>query len=291
MTKGSDHLTTAEAWRVWKKACAADLCPAPEALALRQFGIHRFNHYLNRYAARLGRQGQVPRVAESGDAWHLLETYAQVGATREGKRYKDWLFARAPDQPHAWLNAVEAGATLLMRGAVREYLRREHAAAFMESMHRPLDGTAADSSFTLEELLPDTAEPLHTIAEKEWHMLAQQQAERWYLSLYARERIVLWAREQGYSLADPDLVKWAGCRKSVLHSTYTNCIHRLCHEIKGEFPDETPAIWLMLTRKALEALKQIISLKIMSEKGAARFFKKKGIGVESGMATDEMART
>ncbi len=288
--KRVEHPTTTTAWHAWKSACAIDLCPPEAVESLRRFGSHRFSLYLNRYASRMGHRGQVLRVAESKDAWHLLETHAQVGTTREGKRYKDWLFARAPDSPEAWLNAVEGGATVLMRGVVREYLRREQAAAFMESLQRPLGG-GAEPSFTLEELLPDTVEPLGELAENEWRALAREQAERFFPSLSSRERIVLWAREYGISLGDPDLARWAGCRRSALHGAHTDSLKRLCQVLKDAYPDESPGIWLILARKTLEELNQLIFSKIIVEKRAARFFKKKRIQVESGLTGDEVART
>ena len=299
MDNGNKHLTTEQAWRTWRAACAVDLCPPSDAVVLRAFGAQRFRFYLDRYASRTGhrpREGQTLRVSEDKDAWHFLETHAQAGATREGKRYKDWLFARAEQGTDTetgtdtWLRAVESGASLLMRDAVREYLRREHAAAFMESLQRPAS-RGDDTAYTLEELIPDQVDPLGIVEAREWNELGRATAESYLATMTARERIALWARANSIALSDPDLTRWAACGKSALHDAYTQCVKRLCAEIKRSYAAESPAIWVQLARVTLERLNGLLFQKIMAEKGAARFFKKKGIRPNAGPSEHEMART
>lgn len=290
MQNQSDHSTTVEAWKVWRKTCAVGLCPPSAADLLRGFGSQRFFHYLNHYGSRTGRRAPIRQVPETQNAWHLLETHARVGATREGKRYKDWLFMRAEIESVEWIRAVEAGATLLIRDVVREYLRREHAPAFMESLQRPL-GSGKCPAYTLEELLPDTVEPLGAVEEREWEDFGRRLAEPFFSTMSSRERIALWARDRQLALTDPALCQWAGCRKSVLHQTYGECIQRLCAAVKEAYPSETPAIWVQLARKTLDQLNRIIFLNISSEKGAARFFKKKGIKYKTRSTEDDMARS
>ncbi len=293
MDNGMNHLTTEEAWRAWRTACAVDLCPPADGTVLRDFGAQRFRFYLDRYASRTGhraREGQTLRVPEDKDAWHFLETHAQVGTTREGKRYKDWLFARAETGTDTWLRVVESGASLLMRDAVREYLRREHTAAFMESLQRPA-GRGDDTAYTLEELIPDQVELLGDVEAREWNELGRATAETFLTTMTARERIAVWARANSIALSDPDLTRWAACGKSALHDAYTQCVERMCAEIKRSYPAESPAIWVQLARVTLERLNGLLFQKIMAEKGAARFFKKKGSRPDAGPSEHELART
>jgi hypothetical protein len=271
--KIEQNCTTTEAWHHWKKACAADLCDAETAAMLRRFGAAKFSAYVKRYASRVGHYGQTMRVAESRDAWHLLETFARVGQTRSGKRYKDWLFQRAEHCGDNWLGAIEGGATLLMRNVVREYLRREHAPAFMTSLNKSLAGESG-STLTLEALLPDTLDFHDELAEREWLTLAKDRAAAIYPSLDSRERIFLWARAQGYPLNDERIVKWTRSGASVNYEVYRKAVERLGLMMKKFLPGESPAVLTHVTCMALAELVQIILSKINQEKGATRFFKK-----------------
>jgi hypothetical protein len=273
MGVNSGHLTTVEAWRVWRRTCAADLCPAAEAAQLREFGRLRFDRHLQRYAFRTGHQGPALRVAETANAWHWFETHAQVSATRAGKRYKDWLFLRAEQHPGDWLSLVESGATLMLRDVVREYLRREHAAGFMQSLHRTLHARD-QSGYTLEELLPDPQEPLATLLDRELADAAATLAADFFPSLDAREQIALWVRSRGFSLGDPDVQRWASCGRSVLHDVHARCLARLGAAVKRAHPDEDSACWLQLACRVVEELNRLIACHFSSDKSATRFFQK-----------------
>jgi len=213
------------------------------------------------------------RVAEARDAWHLLETCCRVGQTRKGKRYKDWLFERAEQSGDNWLVVIEGGATLLMRDVVREYLRREHAPAFMTSLNKPLakDGGA---SFTLDDLIPDSRAIHDELAEREFLALARSHIAEFYPSLDPRERIILWARAQGYTLYDERVVKWTRTSASALYEIYRKSIERLALLIKKSLPGEPPAVLTHVTCLALTEVVEKISSHIFQEKGAAQFFKK-----------------
>lgn len=275
------HITTVEAWQAWKQACAAALCSEEHAAELRRFGQSRFAGYLERYGARVGLRGQAGRLPTATDAWHLFETHAQVTTHREGKRYKEWLFVRAEQCPRPWLDTIESSVTLMIRDVVREYLRREHTPRFMESLHRSIPASDGNGGLPLEELLPDSDEPLEELMQKEIHEAARMAAQRFFPSMDQRERIALWARSRGFALTDPDVQHWAGCGRSVLHSTHSACVARLCEGIRKSHPDESSASWLLMAKKAIEELIELIFLKIFSDKRTTRFFEKKGIPLES----------
>jgi len=266
-----DHTTSEDHWVEWKKVCSADLCVAETASALRSFGSMQFAAYLKRYASRVGHYGSAMNVVEVRDAWHLLETFSRVGTTRKGKRYKDWLFQRAEDDSGRRLSALEGGASLLMRDVVRDYLRKEHAPAFMISMNKPL-GLEGGSALTLEELLPDQVSPLDEMSEREWRALAHQHAGKVYPSLDTRERLVIWARASGLALNDPRLLKRTQCSGSLLYLVHRECIHRIGIEIKKEYSEETPSALIHFTCMMLEELVELISSHIVLEKGTVRFF-------------------
>ena len=272
MGVNNGHVTTVEAWQAWRRMCAADLCPADQAAQLREFGRLRFNRHLQRYAFRTGHQGPALRVADTANAWHWFETHAQVTATRAGKRYKDWLFLRAEQYPGDWLSLVESGAALMLRDVVREYLRREHAAGFMQSLHRTLH-TRDESGSTLADLLPDPQEPLAALQERELAAAAAALAADFLPSLDAREQIALWVRSRGFSLGNPDVQRWARCGRSVLHDAHARCLARLATAVKRAHPDEDPAYWLQLACRAVGELNRLIARHFSSDRSAARFCK------------------
>jgi len=266
---GKENITTTGAWRSWKKYCAVDLCENSMGEELRNFGRFAFQSQLKKYASSIGHDSSPLNPVETGDAWHLLETHARVASNRAGKRYKDWLFQRAPEGVE-WLNAVEAGAVLLMRDVVREQLRREYAPSFMTSMNRPV----CDSGHTLEDLIPDNAQFSRESDREKREEEAGTLAAEIHPRLDSRERIAIWARNNGFSLNDERVLKWTKCSRSALYEIHRKAVESICDEIKKYCPDESPSEQLCLARTVLEELGEIISLKINQENRATRFFKK-----------------
>ena len=176
-----------------------------------------------------------------------------------GKRYKDWLFARA-EQGHDWLAMVEAGASMLLRDAVREQLRREHAPKFMVSLQQPM-GEGLQGTCTLEELIPDQVSPTDSTTDWEWQQLALTHAQRCYPTLTETEKLVLWARDQGYTLNDPQLAERGKVSMNVLYRTYRSVVTRISLELKAAYPGESPASLIQLARLVLEQ----IALRLNSE--------------------------
>lgn len=258
--------TREQDWRTWEQVCAADACPKDVARSLENFGRHRFMHYLQRYASRSGHRARIGDAFTRQDeahAWHLFETHAQVGRDRAGKSYKKWLFARAADDSARWTAVVESGASLLMRDAVRAYLRREHSAHFMESLQRPR-GTD-ESGFSLEELLPDDQSVAQLIEERELSDLATQMAHQLLPELDRTERIALWSRSAGLILSDPRVLAWAECGKSKLHRSYERAVERICKHIKKTYAAEGAAFGLALARRTIARLADEKMLEIAAE--------------------------
>jgi len=246
-------LSTPEVWRAWKQACAADLCDAETAAVLRRFGQVRFGGYIR----RAGHQ-----VPEARDAWHLFESTCQVTKTRAGKRYKDWLFARADMLDITWLEAIESGASLLMRYVVREFLRREHSPSFMQSIQK----TVGDGSVTLEELLPDSIETLGGIDETEMTTMAQHLAGQVFPTLDKTERALIWAKLHSVPFSDPRIMNKTRLGKSVLHDRFDLLIRRLTEIIRRTYPNETHSVTTSLIIYSLTALGKMLPDKLFSGK-------------------------
>ena len=107
-------------WVEWKELCAADLCSDTARQALREFAFLRFRKFAYQYAHRTNTGGTGALVPDAGDAWHLFETHLAVKTTKQGKRYKDWLFDRVRSTKDPPLDVVQGGASLMMRDVVRE---------------------------------------------------------------------------------------------------------------------------------------------------------------------------
>ncbi len=276
------------AWQEWQDRCALRRCGPDAAAVLAKFGEARYRHYGNRLAARSGASVQAVRPADQVHAWHLLETYARTGSGRTGKSYKCWLFARVPPSatPAAWLQAVEAGASLLMRDAVREQVRHEYAPAFMQELDRPVDGEGgAASPLTLAELLPAASDTFTAAAENECAQWAAEWAAWWLQEADRLTCIALWVRAQGWALHDPDVCEWAGCGKSALHKKHRADLERFCAAIRRAFPQEDSATWLAITQNSIEQALPLIYLKLSAEKAMARFLKNKGVTGLAGVAS------
>ncbi len=256
-----------EPWNEWKKQCALSLCAESTITLLRDFAHRRFHNYFRRYAERVGLRNSAAYDMDGRDSWHLFETHLQINKSREGKRYKDWLFARAGGAAAA----LESGATLLMRDVVREYLRREYSAAWMKSIQAGA-GAGEERGWTLEDLLPGQADPLSDVMEREYKELAEKEAARILRDLSRRERIALAARAAGLSLAEPRIERAAGCKKSMLNQVWQTAAEKVAVEIRRAWAGEDRDAILQLTLSVFDTLKKQTILWISSETDLADFF-------------------
>lgn len=244
---------------------------------LRNFGSARFALYVQRYAARTGhRGGWTMRVGEVADGWNLLESHVQVTRTRAGKRYKDWLFARATrGGKDEFLPLMESGATLLMRDVVRSFLRREHKAHFMASLQAPRGSGDGMGTYTLEDLIPDaSAHPADEIGKREWSELAGRHAEAFFETMDFRAVVTLWARSRGIHLNDRRLLAWTGYSESALYKEYRQFVEYMGAAIKKIYPDEDSEALVQLGLMIHEQLGAMCARKIFLQKGVPRSFRK-----------------
>ena len=263
-------MTKVEYWLAWREKCAAALCAQEAQAAFFSFAQSRFARYLTFYRKATNVGSAQALLPEPFQSWHLFETYLAIRNTREGKAYKQWLFAHA-EGAEDLLKALEAGASLLMRDVVREHLRREYSSRRMVSLNQPI-ATATGETVTLDELLPGPSDGLHPVDQKELAALAARESSEICRTMPLREKIALLAHGLGLSLADPAVLSAADCRKSVLNTAYHKALVHTATHIRRAFPRESRDVQALLSIEALKVVIKSILTWGKSEKALADFF-------------------
>lgn len=271
-------------WNEWRELCALGRCSEGTVEYLQHFAHVRFYSLVDRYAHRTGVEETQTLVAGIGsrESWHLLESRFVVQSTRHGKRYKDWLFARLERSGSPSLDVIQGGATLILRDAVREYLRLEFSPPRTQSLNQPLRSSTGDC-LMLEDLLPDKYHAADETAHREYARLAEGHAETFFKDTDERDRIVIFARGLGIRFAAPQIAKLTGRKKSVLSDTYRSVVERIAAGIQRLYPEEDNASLLMLSRLTLEAVTERTILWGKSERDLAPFF----LSIEGGTDVEE----
>ena len=218
-------------WTEWKERCAARLCSPASRAALQSFGGQRFRTLAQRCMHTINISDVSLVTLSDPDAWHLLEVHMTLPDAIHGKAYKEWLFARTAGSHDAPFDVVQGGATLLMRSAVREHLRREHLPATHVSANQP-PPTQATTAPCCEEWLPGPLDTRDTVEYRELQSLATQHADRLFAALPRRLKMTLAARACQLPLSTPALLELAGCQHSALHTAYREFAERLFDELR-----------------------------------------------------------
>lgn len=258
-----------EQWKEWRKKCALKLCRSQTQHELTAFAHARFSTYIRRCIHMTNATNPAGLLPPAVEAWHRFETLVCIRNNRKGKACKEWLFERYGDDS---FDAVQGGASLLIRDAVREMLRRETAPAIMRSLDTPL--TNADGfAFSLMELLPDDADPAGEAAGNDECAIALRLAEKIARKLPRRARVAILAREQGFSITNPAVLQVAGgCGKSALAEAYNKALHTIAHAVKAEYHDEDRLVQAEIAVKTLHQLKYILFSDKYPESRQLRFF-------------------
>jgi len=258
-------------WTVWKQTCALDLCPPGTQSELRAFARSRFLRYAIAYAHTTNGVDPKALTPEPAEAWHLFETWFRLRNTREGKSYKEWLFARCcPDSP-SLLDAVQGGATLLMRDVVRERLARELPKRRQVSLNAPAWEGDEDAP-ELQELLPDASDTRREAERRELSGIAAAEALETVSGLNSRERVALLARELGLPLSHPAVVRAADCGKSQLSVAYHTALRNIAEGVRARHPDEENHTLASLSVAVFDATKKQIILWGRSEMACRPLF-------------------
>ena len=245
-----------EDWQEWKARCARQLCSAATQRRLGRFAEHRFAAWLRRCRSisNLTPQDLHAHAPRADEAWHLFETHAMLTQTRSGKSYKDWIFARQERVADLPLNAVQSGATLILRDAVRGYLCRETARRQVVSLDAPLPGCA--TPLTLHDLLPGNADGMEALAEQEADRLARRHAETVFRLLRPPERMGLLARFLGLPVSDPEVLRATGLSQSRLNHVTRRVITRIHDALRQHYRHDSADTIRTLTLKVVDHLEQ-----------------------------------
>jgi len=217
-------LTRLEHWREWMERCAVDRCGAQTAAALRRFGAMRFRRGV---AIGLGSRFSEGALPDDRACFHLFESHCCASHARSGKRYKEWIAARGAGEPDA--ARFESGASLLIRTAVRAFLKQEGPAPRQVSADAVIEGT---DGLTLVDLLPDEREETRADAET-----AEAVARACLERLTNGQRIVVLARRAGLSLGDPAVLLACGVRKSRAFRLWAEVYEALADETRQRLGD------------------------------------------------------
>lgn len=263
------------AWRQWHARCALTLCePGPAAL-LRGFAGKRAASMVR----RLGSLAEDVPPPEPRDAWHLFEIHLVTARTREGKRYKDWLFARVGGRSGAEaLDAIQGGATLILRDVVRDLIRREARPLGTSSLATPVPGT---SGLTLGDLLPGGASPADEAEDRDLDAQARRAAGPRFAAADRRVRVGLCLRALDLPLDGRATERAAGCSKSTLHAALRDFVAGLASAIRQDYATEAAGTAHAIAIRAVRELQGLARDWGRSEKSLARFFHKVE-GVRSG---------
>ncbi len=253
-------MTTLEQWTVWKQKCALGLCPADIQNALRDFAHARFYKFACAYSKETNMSNPQALTPEPPEAWNRFESSLCIRDTREGKCYKEWLFADYGSGSDSPVAGIEAGATVLIRDVVREYIRQEFSTRWMAALDAPVKGDNNEHTISLHELLPGSTDTTQEVERRELEHMAEKEAVEAMKTLSHRERMALLAREMGLSLAHPAVTAAAGCGKSVLNTAYHDALHSLAGFVRAKYPQEDRSAMAILTIMIFERAKKLILL-------------------------------
>jgi hypothetical protein len=261
-------------WQEWKDKCALALCAEDTRRQLPGFVHSRFSHFAQAYAGTTNAGSAAGLIPSSGEAWHRFETHFQIHDSPGGKKYKEWLFARMEARGYSAQESVEAGATMLLRDVVREYLRREHSSRRMISISHGAGGSCHEGmTLSVEELLPGTLDTARAVEDRELEAMACTDAAGAFARLDRRERIALLAHEAGMSLAHPEALKAAGCGRSALTAAFHSALTGIAAYTREYHPREGKAVQAALACLLFENVRRRVFLWGKSENGGTPFCK------------------
>ena len=255
-------------WQEWKDKCALALCAEDTRGQLPGFVHSRFSHFAQAYAGTTNAGTASGLIPSSGEAWHRFETHFQLHDSPGGKKYKEWLFARMETRGYSAQESVEAGASLLIRDVVREYLRREHSSRRMVSISHGVAGCSGEGeTLSVEDLLPGTLDTTRAVEERELDAMARSDAEGAFARLNRRERVALLAHAAGMSLAHPEAVKAAGCGRSALNAAFHSALTGIAACTRECHPREAASVHATLACLMFEHVGRLVNLWGKSENG------------------------
>lgn len=233
------------AWIEWKERCALDLCQAPTRDYLSRFALVRFLQHFYRYSYVTNLKENTMSPVDERQAWHLFESYSTVRESRQGKRYKDWMFCRTGQVSEPPLEAIEGGAFVIMRDVVRTFLRTEYMPRAVLSIQQPL-GRDGEDALLLEDLLASELTASDQLLLSEYEAHAEEEAGPIYEAMTRREKVAVLAKLLGLPLTHRRVGSAAGCRKSKLFRVHRDWAIATVNRIKAAYPEDDAASQLTL---------------------------------------------
>lgn len=241
--------------------CAIALCGAETRTSLETFAWSRWTHFIVKI---LGEDAPELGELRRGEAWHRFETWCCTGSTAADKSYKDWIFKRLETHSGSSLDIIQSGATVLLRDAVREFIRHEGRLR-LPGTRRPeksLNEAVAgfdedDSDLTYGDLLPGELDTMSQVSIREYQRLAEAEALELVVDLCKRERLVLVASALGIPVSHPSVETISGKKKSVLSASLQSVEARIKRHIDKKYGDDREDSRRVLTLATLRQLRNL----------------------------------
>ncbi len=219
------------AWAEWYALCAIARCGDRARAHLHRFAA-------SRAASCLGRAGRDVRALGSptpADLWHRFETHLVTDRTRARQPYKEWLFARATSlSGTARLDAIQGGATLILRDVLREWVRREGPSPSAVSLDDPVPG---HEDLHYRDLVVGE-DPREELAVRDEDEAARRLAAEAFGTAPRHTRVALCLRALGRPLFGPFAERLAGCGHTKLAGSVRRFIADLAETALRRHPRE-----------------------------------------------------
>ncbi len=243
--------TTPAQWREWRHRCAIAKCGQTTAFALSSFVSSRFRHY----AAHVVGETSVPtETPDPAACFGLVEHWMAVSRPVSGRRYKEWLFARAKGQRGSTRQGtILSGASLVVRSVVRKWLVHSRPREEL-SLDAPVPGL---EGVTFAELVPDqsTASP----DESALRDYAASVADEIFGKMKRQTKLVMLARSAKLPLSHPRLLEVFGMGKSKTAETWKEVLADVASVVRCRWPDETSDWKIAISMRAFDALDGLLA--------------------------------
>ncbi len=243
--------TTPAQWSEWRRQCAIAKCDRTTAFALSSFVSNRFRHY----AAHVVGETSVPtETPDPAACFGLVEHWMAVSRPVSGRRYKEWLFARAKGQRgEARQGTILSGASIVVRTVVRKWLFTSRPREEL-SLDAPVPGL---DGVTFVDLVPD--ESAASLDEPLLRDMADSVAKEVFGKMKRRTKLVMLARLACLPLYHPRLLDLFGMGRSSAANAWKDVLADIARIVRRRWPEETADWKIDLSMRALDSLDGLLA--------------------------------
>lgn len=268
-------MQTLENWQQWKAKCALGLCDKTVKRELRGFVSAKFTHFVRMYTDSERAQAPAVSMMPAAEAWHRFETHFRLHHSPAGKSFKAWLFTRKNTRGYSVRETVEAGATLLVRDVVREYLRREYSDPRMVSYSEGTGGISPDDQpLSVVELLPCQSDTTMMVEERDLDELARMESLAAFAQLDRKQRVALLVHQAGLSLGHPMAIKAAKCSGATMYNAFRSTLAGIAALARSRYAREEPTVQATLACRIYEHVSGLAFAWGRSDIGVSKFCKR-----------------